>query len=296
MWVGEASRCEVLSFAFTPDGATMYTGNDSGCVLAWDRVTRESRELYELLPVHGRRRGIWQLALGADSTRLFVPGDDKIHVLELPEGEPGKHLRGATSALPRANIAPDGRLISPTYPVSRVKVWDTTTLEREDVPGPLGRMRGVVFAAFVENGTRILTFREQDTEAALWDAETGEQVRVLSAGEVWCSPCALSPDARALAARGVSETCVWVYDLPAWTRRATIRIWGATGLAFHPGGRFLAVTDGSREVTLWDTTTGTKVQTWNWRIGDVRGVAFAPDGLTCAVGGMGRFAVFDVDL
>ena len=64
----------------------------------------------------------------------------------------------------------------------------------------------------------------------------------------------------------------------------------------HPGGQFLAVTDGSREVSLWDTTTGTKVRTWNWRIGDVRGVAFAPDGLTCAVGSVGRFAVFDVDV
>src|SRR5215211_1268363 len=101
MWVGEASRCELLSFAFAPDG-TMYTGDDSGCVLAWDRVTRESRELYQLPPVSDRRRGIWHLALGAGSTRLFVPGGDKIHVLELPEGTPGKHLRGATSSLPRA--------------------------------------------------------------------------------------------------------------------------------------------------------------------------------------------------
>ena len=58
----------------------------------------------------------------------------------------------------------------------------------------------------------------------------------------------------------------------------------------------MAVTDGVRDVSLWDVTTGAKVTAWNWRIGKVRAVAFAPDGLTCAVASAGKVAVFDVDV
>ena len=296
MWIGEAPRHGFLSFAFAPNG-TIYTGDDLGSVLAWDRQTNDYQELFELPKINYGRQAVWRLELAPEADRLFVPVTRKVHVLDLPDGTPGRHLRNTSSMMPRVGFSPDGSLLVTVSSGNRVTMWDVRTLEPQDVPGPLGRVRGVAFVAFVGNGSRVLVIRQVNEEVSVWDANTGERVGEVSTKEIWCRACALSSDRSAFAACVVGGSEVRVFGLPDWIPRATIRHnKPIEGLALHPTGEFLAVTDGTRNVALWNTTTGTKIGEWNWRIGDVRGIAFAPDGLTCAVGGVGRFVVFDVDL
>jgi WD40 repeat protein len=297
MWVGEGPLSEVLSFAFAPDGSTLYTGDDNGCVRAWDRFTHEDTDLYELPAVQGRRRGIWQFAQTANGNRLFVPAGDCVHVLDLPAGTPAGRLPKTSSALPRADVSADGTRVAAVVSLGRFAMWDTATLEPIGVPGPLADAWDVTFATFVAGGTHVLTFGSPNWQVALWDVETGDRVGTVSEGELWCQAFARSPDGRTVATCARNGSDVHVYDLPDRALRTVVRhTHEVAGLAFHPDGRFLAVTDGTKYVTLWDTATTTMIQRWNWRIGEVRGVCFAPDGLTCAVGSVGRFAVFDVDL
>ena len=48
-------------------------------------------------------------------------------------------------------------------------------------------------------------------------------------------------------------------------------------------------------IHLWDNESRARLTTFDWRIGDVRCVAFAPDGLTAAAGGLDGVVVWDVD-
>ena len=49
-------------------------------------------------------------------------------------------------------------------------------------------------------------------------------------------------------------------------------------------------------VRLWDMRCECEIRSFNWNIGKVRCVAFAPDGMTCAAGGStGQVVVWDVD-
>lgn len=297
MWVGEASRAEILSFAFTPDGTTMYTGDDSGCILAWDQQAREYRELYELPRFRDRRQAIWQIVVSAKPNRLFIPANTHLHILALPQGTVVQRLPNTASVLPGIDVSPDARRILNTSSSGQLTLWDAKKLTRLEVPGALCRLQDVIRAMFIEQGSQVLVFRRSGAEVSMWNVKTGELVRGLSADNVWCRICALSPDRRAFAACGPDGLDVCVYDLPSWAWRTTIRhSREVESLAFHPAGELLAITDGTPDVTFWNTTTETKMGTWNWRIGKVRGVAFAPDGLTCVVGGVGRFAVFDVDV
>ena len=69
-----------------------------------------------------------------------------------------------------------------------------------------------------------------------------------------------------------------------------------TAAAFSPDGKWLATTSNDTTVTMWDTTTWQPVQRFAWKIGRLRAVAFAPDGLTCAAGSdTGKVVLFDVD-
>jgi WD40 repeat protein len=69
-----------------------------------------------------------------------------------------------------------------------------------------------------------------------------------------------------------------------------------TGLAFHPGGKYLAVTSNDRTVKLYDTTTWELARSYTWDIGKMRGVAFSKDGTLAAAGSSeGKIVVWDFD-
>jgi WD40 repeat protein len=71
-----------------------------------------------------------------------------------------------------------------------------------------------------------------------------------------------------------------------------------TGLAFHPSGRYLATVGGDAAVRIHDRDAGWAVaETFEWKIGPLRSVAFSPDGALAAAGGeKGQVVVWDVDV
>jgi WD40 repeat protein len=104
----------------------------------------------------------------------------------------------------------------------------------------------------------------------------------------------LSPDGTSFAVARLSR--LWVYDIPSRTRRHALHS-GANFrvLAFHPNSRLLASNDAGASVAFWDAASGERLHQFTWDIGEVTALAFAPDGLTCAAGGAGAFAVWDVE-
>ena len=70
-----------------------------------------------------------------------------------------------------------------------------------------------------------------------------------------------------------------------------------TNIAFHPSGRYLAVTSNDTTVKLYDTATWQLAKTFTWNIGRLRSIAFSPDGLLAAAGSdSGKIVVWDVDV
>jgi WD40 repeat protein len=69
-----------------------------------------------------------------------------------------------------------------------------------------------------------------------------------------------------------------------------------TGLTFSPDGRFLATSGNDGLVRFWEGSSGESREAFDWRIGKVLCVAFAPDGMRAAAGGSnGDIVVWDVD-
>jgi len=46
---------------------------------------------------------------------------------------------------------------------------------------------------------------------------------------------------------------------------------------------------------MWDNSTHSRRVTFDWRIGDIHSVAFAPDGLTAAAAGSETVLLWDID-
>src|SRR5207249_476222 len=66
------------------------------------------------------------------------------------------------------------------------------------------------------------------------------------------------------------------------------------GVAFTRDGDTLLTGGADGLVKLWDLN-GQLKHSFDWRIGDVNAVAFAPDGLTAAAGGFEKILIWDVE-
>lgn len=59
-------------------------------------------------------------------------------------------------------------------------------------------------------------------------------------------------------------------------------------------GRHLVSACQDKQVRVWDVKTGELLRSYDWKVGAVTALAFAPDGLTVAAGGeKGQVVVWD---
>jgi WD40 repeat protein len=105
-----------------------------------------------------------------------------------------------------------------------------------------------------------------------------------------------SPDGRFLAT-GAGRS-VWLWDLagaPASFRFPAFRQF-IERLAFHPSGRLFAAGSRDGEVRVYETGSRKEVMRLDLELGEIRGLEFAPDGMTAvAAGQTNQLAVWDVD-
>jgi WD40 repeat protein len=157
------------------------------------------------------------------------------------------------------------------------------------------------------DGTQLLTHdiesgiavKDQVYELAIRDPDTGEVRGHVPIPGRTVDQLLFSPDGSRLVIRGGPSLLVWgAGDLARKPKK--IRGEGKghfTGIAFHPTGRYLAVTSNDRTVKLFDTATWRLVATYNWDIGRMRSVAFSPDGDLAAAGSdTGQIVIWDIDM
>jgi WD40 repeat protein len=133
---------------------------------------------------------------------------------------------------------------------------------------------------------------------AVHDPATGMESRSCPADDWVSSGPAVSPDSAWVAFANGSLLCVQsVGDARLRTSTANANTHQYTGLAFHPGGRVLAVTNNDKTVQVIDTRTWARTHSFTWEIGRMRSITFSPDGMLAAAGSdTGKVVVWDVDL
>ena len=285
--------------AFSPDGRTLSTAEDDGSVILWDVEHGVPTETLE-----GHAGFTETHAFSPDGRTLYTAGNDgRVIVWDVagdrrlgrpfPRGlggwEPGHDYPPAFA------LSPDGRALAVARLDGRVELIDAETLRRtasfEAFPG-----RAALAIDYSADGRRLAVAGEGGG-VGVWDVESGEQVGALLRAPR--GPRTANPRTVQALAFGQGDL------LAAAEVGGAVRIWdvgrrellrpplrlppSVHGLAFSPDGSQLAIPfgafsdEGPNGVEILDVGSGERVARLS-PDGEVRSVAFSPDGSLLAGG------------
>ena len=236
----------VDSVAFSPDGKTLATGDDSGAARLWDVTAPQQAS--RALNTGGTNLGA-MVAFSPDGKRLATattvnPGSS----VQLWDVATGHQIGKPLSRSSFLAISPYGTTLAADDGKGSVRLWDIATARQ------IGPALGV--AVPPQRG------------GAVFDG---------------IGPVAFSPDGKTLAARD-EKGSVRLWNVTTG-RQVGHGIGSATAsVAFSPGGKILAIGRAGGSVQLWDVATGQQIGSLDTHSGQVNSVAFSPDGKTLATG------------
>jgi len=127
------------------------------------------------------------------------------------------------------------------------------------------------------------------TEIWLYDAQTGEELDLLTEHTDVVISIAFSPDGKTLMSGGSDGTVgtVHLWDVATGSKIRTLTAHtGAINVAFSPDGKTLASGNRDGIIRLWDVATGNEIQTLTGHTDAVISIAFSPDGNTLVSSGL----------
>ena len=247
--------------AFTPDGKTLVTGNDSlcACGLADQTVAK-----LPITPWHS----LW-FGVSPDGKRLVVSEEDRAREnCRVTRWDVGDYGETAWEV----NVAG--------------LVWSPPLFSPGSEEFIFSEHRRAADREWHAHRVRHSTATGKELDAAGPFADVPE-VMVRSADGRWLA-CRTREVVRVYPAAGAWKT------IPTVTNDSKKHF---TGIAFHPSGRYLAATSNDKTVKLYDTATWQVAKTFTWDVGKMRSIAFSPDGTLAAAGSdTGKVVVWDVDV
>ena len=283
----------IRSVSFSPDGNTLVSGSRDGTVKLWDVETENvSFSLFG----HTFLPRVQSVSFSADGKTLASGSGDG--TVKLWDVETGRNIdrfgesHQTSISVTAVSFSRDGTMLASGATDGIVTLWDVATPELfATLEGHVG---WITTLSFSPDGTLA---SGSTTEALLWDTETGTQIATPLSS--WIHSVSFSSDGSILAIG--SDFGVKLWDVATQTRIATLseneRI---TSVAFSPDGT-LASAGHSEVIDLWDVATHEQIATLEGHSlerysGVVNTVAFSPDGIILASGGLpdGTVGLWDV--
>jgi WD40 repeat protein len=284
----------INALTFSPDSRWLFSASSGDTVRRWRLDTGTSDVL-------GRCSSPF-VSLSPTGDRLAFGGFTDVQVLDLSRIS-SRPLSIATHGLyPAALFSRDGTTL--VVAGGEVRLHHATTGREKktwlgpshawrclsaDASGALIASTDCVFGAW-EIGRAYLY------PIHLWRYPGGQLLREFTEPTYEVSCLALSPDGRWLAAASGPTLWAWASATGQVVLRHQPDTRHFKGVAFSPDSRWLAAAHHDERVRLYPVPGWTEQETFDWQIGPIVSVGFAPDGMRAAAGSKrGLIVVWDID-
>jgi len=211
----------VNSVAFSPDGATLASGSETGSIRLWNARVREQKETFL-----GHKGRVTSVVFSPDGLTLASgSGDKTVRLWDVRTGEQRQELSGQLDEISSVAFSHDGELLAsgsgrPQPWVesndNTIRIWNART--GEHLHTLEGHTDGVSCVAFFP-GVPILASGSYDNTIRIWNARTGESMRTLEGHTDWVSSLVFSPDGNTLVSGSRDSTILlWEFRrLTSWS-------------------------------------------------------------------------------
>jgi RNA polymerase sigma factor (sigma-70 family) len=251
----------------------------------------------EILPDQAHRGTTERVFFSPDSKRLFTTNNEPGQRILEWDAITGKLIRTVPAKATWSRLvsfSPDRKMIASTGSIStHVYLWDTATgKEIRQIPLPLKSSNASPGDIVFSPDGKLLAAEDSDGKTVwLFDAATGKQVCTVEemGTSAYNMLLAFSPDSRILAA--ADRKAIHLAEVPSGRQLPSIvppKERYAVAVALSPDGRTLAAPctsffKGGRMI-LWEVATGKERLSFPEPPGEIRNVAFSPDGRLLAAG------------
>lgn len=303
--ISQSDSGTFYTVAYSPDGRTLATGSFDKKMELWDLTHPDALTPLATLDVHAA--SVVAVAFSPDGRTLVSGSDDRTAIVwDVTDREHPSRL----ATLPRhekpvlaAAFSPDGRTLVTGSGDGTVTLWNIADRARPilltALPGT--DKAGVRTVTFSPDG-RTLATGDFDGKAVLWnvtDPANPTRLALLTGHDGVLFTASFSPDGHTLAT-GSADQSVILWNVtdpanPSQAGRLTDHTGPVVAAVFSPRTpdagatrHILATGSFDRTVALWDVTDTehpSPFATVAGHTGEVRAVAFSPDGRTFVTGG-----------
>ena len=275
------------SFVYSPDGNTIAT-DIQGEVCLWNAVTGEYQ-----FSIAEHPGGFDDFAYSPDGKTIATERQQEIYLWDTITGEFKATLMGENVA-----YSPDGKTIA-TWKNKEIYLWDAVTREHKITLAIDADFNDNLYPQWIKDGgleyspdgrtiaawIPIDSVMDGGVAVCLWDTSTGE-LKASRLDGTWGG--GYSPDGRTIVLQPTDMNFMTLLDAVTGECKATLEHkatltddFTQPRFQYSPDGRTIA-SKSSKEVYLWDASTGERKVTITGHAHNVFSVAYSPDGKTIA--------------
>jgi WD40 repeat protein len=295
----EGHTQRVLAVAFAPDGERALSGGSDGSIRLWDARVPTVQSI-----AHPDDTAVNAVAWTPDGTQLLT--GDAAGVARLWDSATGNLVRGFsghTSDIAAVALSPDGDYaLTGSNGDTTARIWDVNTgAEVAALEHPVSSF--VYDAVFSAAGDQVFT-GSQGGNAYLWDWDSDTLSATLvhtldHETNTRIAGVAISPDGSQLATATYQAVTLWDAATGAQVRTFTSgRSPNFTAVAFAPDGAWLAASEQSNTVYMWQIDTSARRDFSTLPEGTAQRLAsvdFSPDGTRLLADGLRQTFIWAVD-